>query len=1462
MKKRLKRWIAGLLALVTVFTATLGNKDTVLAASATANILFWEASVKDSGEVSELKAGYNHGKILYAVLDGHVAYCMNFGLSADAGQLMNSYPNPDTPMTDKQDKLLSYCLYYGFSKKGTDAPTNANKNKFIATQAMIWNIVEGIYDKDSADKAAKKLCDTVPDTDESYKYYTTLKGKIDAAYNAVRPSFASKSKSGAETYELKWNLANQRFETTLKDTNKVLGDFDISLGGYTVDVSGNNVTISSKKANTSSTLATMDSNAGVVETTSSCVFWLTGKSGYQEFVSEKPTADPIHAYFKVKTEDIGFGKLTKQDEVTGVKLSGAVYGIYSDSNCLNIVDTITTGTDGTAISNPLIAGTYYVKEITAPKGYAVSDKVHTLVIKAGETTSFIANDKEQLASMTIYKEGEILTGWDGNKFIYQVKKLPGAAFKVTAGADIYRADGSKVFNKGDVVADNLVTGNDGQAVLTDLHLGSYVVTETRSVEGHVISPNPQTVKLEYKDQTVTVQYVATTVYNERQKAEVSVEKVDSKTSNPLSGGKYTLFAGSDIRNYAGQVICNKGTVLETVTTDSNGKAKYTVDLPTCNSYYISETKAPDGYIKNSSDVYSFEFDYMVQTTPKAVFKHTFKNDKVTAKIHMNKVDKDTGKAVPQGDASLKGAVYGLYARKDILHPDGKTGVLFKAGSLVATLTTDASGNAEVKNLYLGEYYLKEITPPVGYVLDTTEHDIMCDYEGDNVAEISRTVKCTETVMKQPFQLIKISDNGIDTEAGLLEKAGFSAYLKSALPLKENGSYDFKAAKPVILGNNGETELFTDEKGYLITCPLPYGTYVVKETVTPHNMDEIKPFEVKVKENNPTKPQVWRVFVDREFTAKLKVIKKDADTKQNVLIPNTEFKIFNLDTKKYVTMITTYPSKVEHTSFYTDEDGDLILPDVLKIGKYRIEEVSAPYGYVLNEDYVEVSIDSDTFYEVDPDTNEAIIVVGYEDTPVVGEILLEKKGEVLDSYKGGWFVSSEDKEFVYKECPLEGAEFEVYAAEDIYTADMQIDENGDRTRYYGKGELVTTVVTDEEGKATVSNLPLGTYKFVETNAPYGYVISEEEREVTLSYADERTPVVFESTALKNERQKIEMSVLKLDSENDSPIEGAVFGLFANENIINAAGQPIVENGTLLETAVSDKDGIVSFKKDYPFGLYKVIEIEAPKGYVASEEAIEFETEYEGQDIGIVEYSSECLNTPTTVEFSKTDITGENELEGAVLSVIDLNGKVIESWTSEKEPHIIKKLPVGKYVLHEETAPFGYVLSQDVKFEVLATEEVQEVTMVDEVAAGKIIITKKSDDGKKLAGAKFEIRDKDGKVLETLETNKKGKAESKELPIGIFDNGKWKSAITYTVVEVKAPDGYLLDSNPKEVTFKYKDGNTKVVEYTLDVTNKEKTPRVPKTGDDFNPLGYAALGMLSCVAGFMLLIWKKKDKKMKK
>lgn len=404
MKQRIKRILACMLAIVAAFTAVFSNVTPAMAVSAEAALSYWDASAKDVGEVSEIKPDFYHGKILYGLIDGHSAYCMNFGLQAYGGQLMNSYENASTSMTAKQEKLLAYCMYFGYSAPDTNTPSSSQNDQFIATQSMVWIIEADLFNTNEGDSAAKKLCDSAPDADAAYKYYKKLKSDMLLSFEAARPSFASQTKSGANTYVLKWNESKARFEYTFTDENKVLSNFDFDVSGFSITKNGNTMTVYTDKVNTTGATGTFTSNIGQVDTTTGCVYWLTGKEGYQEFVSEQPQADPITAYIKVKTENIGYGEITKTDKSTGKHLAGAVYGIYSDSSCKTLVDTMKTDKNGYAKSKALGAGTYYVKEIDAPNGYVRSNKVHTLMIKAGQTKEIELTDVEQKGSLTIIRK--------------------------------------------------------------------------------------------------------------------------------------------------------------------------------------------------------------------------------------------------------------------------------------------------------------------------------------------------------------------------------------------------------------------------------------------------------------------------------------------------------------------------------------------------------------------------------------------------------------------------------------------------------------------------------------------------------------------------------------------------------------------------------------------------------------------------------------------------------------------------------------------------------------------------------------------------------------------------------------------------------------------------------------------------------------------------------------------------
>ena len=1170
--------------------------------------------------------------------------------------------------------------------------------------------------------------------------------------------------------------------------------------------------------------------------------------------------------FKVSWIEQATIEIVKKDDTADVNLAGAVFGVYSDEACTKLI-TQMPATDKNGKSSVTIIktqDTVYLKEITAPQGYVVNATATNVKLVASKTSSVTVENKEQLAELTIYKEGQVLTraevSENGTVFQYENRRQKNAVYNVYAGADIVTAYGTKVYSKGDLVKENLTTGENGSVTLKNLHLGTYVVKEAKAPDNFYNGSEEKSVTLTYAGQNKEVVFADVTFNNERQKAAVSVVKQDKDTRKPLKGGIFALYASDDIRNADGTVAVKKGTLIEKATTGADGTAKFTADLPIGYSYSVKEDQAPEGYVRNTEDVYTFQFSYTNDKEATVSFAHTFSNDRVTAKINLYKVDKETGKAVPQGDATLKGAVYGLYAREDIVHPDGGTGTIYKAGEQVATLTTDDKGQASVNGLYLGKYYVKEITPPTGYLADTEEHDLTCSYEGDMTAEVKRECTSSEQVIKQPFQIIKAANNG-KTDADLLSGAGFTVYLKSSLTKKADGSYDFDSAKPVVSGENGTTEIFTDEKGYACSIPLPFGSYIVRETTTPHNYKPVDDFEVNITEHHPNEPQIWRVLLDEEFKAKLKIVKKDDETKKSVLIAGTEFKIYDLDNKKYVEQVTTYPVTTTHKSYFTDSQGYLIMPKNLKIGHYRIEEVNAPEGYTINKNYVEIAVDANTAYQMDSESGDAIITVDYENHPVKGKLMIYKKGEMLTGFK---------KDFVYEERYLKGAEFNVYAAENIYTPDYQKDENGNRQLIYAKDALVTTVRTGEDGKAVAENLPLGSYYVVEKTAPEGFVLNHDRSEVAFVYANQDTPVIEQEVTVGDDRQKVAIQVEKQDAENGATVEGAVFGIYNKEDI-KADGKVIVKADTLLQEMTSDKDGLAACTLDLPLGQYCVKELKAPAGFVSSDEVLNLDASYQGQDVKTVKMKTVKKNQPTTVEITKSDVTTGVELEGAKLTVLDKEGNVVDQWTSVKDqPHVIKRLTVGEeYNLREEMAPYGYLKATDVKFTLEDTAEIQKVEMKDEVPTGLLIINKNGEFLDKvtlldhvkgsvehlfeyvtgsLADVTFDvfaaedIKAADGvsedyfkadEKVGTITTDSNGIAQMGDLPAG-----------KYYVKEVKTAHGYVLDGEPRYVDLSYRDQDTPVITYDekwQNVRQKVKVTVLKKEKDTERVLAGGVFGL---------------------
>ena len=1190
---------------------------------------------------------------------------------------------------------------------------------------------------------------------------------------------------------------------------------------------------------------------------------------------------------------------------------------------------------------------------------------------------------------------------------------------------------TKVHKAGDLV-ESLTTGEDGSAVSKELYLGKYKIVEQKAPENLVIGKTEQErtqfVTLSYAGQNVELSQGETTFTNARPEISVNVVKKSKHDDVTLEGATFGLYAEEDLTAADGKVLVEKGSLVERAVSDREGMAVFHADIPLNFHYSVKEIQAPDKYYM-TDEVYRFFYEYKDDSTYTYTFSHDFKNEEVRGEVHVSKIDQDSQGFISQGDATLVGAKYGLYAAEDIEHPNKKDGIVHKKGELVAQGTISSEGTVDFKNLYLGNYFVKEIEPAEGYLLDETEYPVEVSYEGQEVQIVHREVTVKETVKKQAFQLIKISEDGEQTETELVEGAGFKVFLISELSGVKDGSlkpgngsyytpedfitYDYSKDETASYWENGKKitvpELFTDKKGYLKSPELPYGTYVVFESTVSENLKGIRPFIVQISEDS-REPQVWRVFDDRPLQYYFKIVKKDAQTQKPVLDNSAAYKIYDVEAEKYVEMIVRYPKKEVVSVFRTNEEGYLITPEQLKCGTYRIEEVEAPENYVqvgfenallkdgkevpLNEvadggTYQEakkapitITVDSDTVHQVEEETGKFIVVIEQYNDEAVGSLTIHKKGEKLSgaskveekfltkmkngvagfvnqvsSFFTGEEVMEKEKgyKFDYEEGNMEGAEFAIHAKETIYTPDGQKDEAGNRIVKYEKDALVARMVTDKEGKAVLNNLPIGKYYVVEEKAGQNCVLDPEAKEFEIAYKGQEVAVDYVTMELTNQRQKVSLSILKKDAETGKPLEGVVFGLYAQEDIKNAAGEVVVEKDALIELGTTDEEGKLVFQADLPHGKYYIQEVEHKPGYLPNDEVYSFDASYTDQTLELLAFSEEISNQPTITEVTKVDLTGGQEIEGAKMQILDQDGKVVEEWVSKKEPHVvyalepgeyvlheeqapteqgyvraedvkfvveetgdvqkvkmeddhtkvsisktditdgkeiegaklqildqdgevveswttgeehlIEYLPVGTYTLHEEAAVDGYIVANDVEFTVEETGEIQKVKMEDERAMGQLVIVKTDADSKAaLEGVEFVLMEKEtGKEVERLKTGKDGKAVSSLLPIGTYENGTFKEPITYVLKETAALEGYEKTEEEWEIVFSYQNDKTPVIEVVKEIQNKRipETPGTvkpgPKTGDDTNWfLPLLALGVSAgIVAG--LLYYRKKQKK---
>ncbi len=687
------------------------------------------------------------------------------------------------------------------------------------------------------------------------------------------------------------------------------------------------------------------------------------------------------------------------------------------------------------------------------------------------------------------------------------------------------------------------------------------------------------------------------------------------------------------------------------------------------------------------------------------------NVKKFGHIEAVKVDKDTIAA--HGDATLEGAIYGLYANEDITNK--ATGTIIHAkDSLIDTRTTDKGGKMlPFEKLNFGEYYLKEIQAPNGYMLSDEKVVVQVQPNQTINATVQETIKRGQFSLSKGISIESDSSEILTPEVG----AEFITVLKKYV--EKYGTIEEAYAHKDEFANDEYDLLVTDNKGYAQSKELAYGMYVSKQ--------------IKGDTESLLLNETWETMIDGDknnekhyliknqaFQPYVKIVKKDKETGEVVSFGDGIYKIKNVDTGEFLTQ------KIgnKYVSEFQTENGMIVLPLKVNPGNYELIEVKAPNGYLIDSTPIPFTISQSNIHETDKD-DEPVYTVEISNQRVKGQIEVTKQGQVLTNF--------EDGQFIYENKALPNAEFGLYARKDIIDI-----ANGNVI--YPKGTEIAKQVTNETGVATFQNLPLGEYYVKELKAPYGYVVDEKEYDVEISYKDENTPIVTSSIKIYNEKQNYTMNITKIDEESKETLQGAEFTLYANRDIYNIDQEVIVPAGTALEAATSNKNGNVKFTLDLPtdftdpykpmpisdeeldpefnvdydyvggvemYGnpnsLFVVKETKAPESYELKPAHYYVDTIYQGQDKEEITISHEAINNKikATIQVNKVDTFTQQPIiskDFAFGLYADERCKeLIEKVHANTEDGTatFKDVVYGTYYVKEIEAPIGYMLSDEVK-----------------------------------------------------------------------------------------------------------------------------------------------------------------------
>ena len=912
--------------------------------------------------------------------------------------------------------------------------------------------------------------------------------------------------------------------------------------------------------------------------------------------------------------------------------------------------------------------------------------------------------------------------------------------------------GIKFNISGNGVNQTVVTKADGTVDIS-LMPGVYTVTE-QPIDRY----EPQSVQRI----TIVSGHTSTVTFSNTLKRG-SLEIIKSSEDNLVEGVKFHLYgtslSGLPVDEYA--------------VTDANGVARFeNVLISGADPYTVEEINTATRYVIPASQTAPIEWEKVTSRS----FTNILKKFNVT----VTKSDVEMGTA--QGDASLAGAVYGIY----------------KGEELIDTYTTDKSGQFTTKYYVCGnDWTVREISPSEGYLLDRTIHKVGAEPELYTVEFNSTANDVTEQVIKGNIAIIKHTDSG-ETQLETPETgATFEVFRKAA------GSFD--AAKET------ERDILTcDENGFAQTKDMPYGIYTVRQTSGWEGRELMKPFDVFISKDG----QTYRYLINNaNFKSYIKVVKKDAETGNTIPYAGAGFQIYDPN-GNLVAMTFTYPEVTTIDTFYTTADGELITPQTLEYGKgYSLVEVQAPYGYVLNSEPVYFDVMQE---DSEIDSGITVIEVVRSNVAQKGTITVSKSGEVFNSVNeaGGLYQP------VYAVRGLEGAVYEITAAEDIYTLDG--------TLRASKGEVVDTVTTGADGTAVSKELYLGRYEVKEITAPFGMVLNEETHAVELVYAGQNVAVTETSTSFYNERQRVEIDLIKRLMTDEAygigkngEIFDVTFGLYAEKELTAADGTVIPADG-LIEMIALDGNGSGKVKTDLPIGSYYVKELATNSAYILNGQKYPVVFEYAGQKTAAVHITAnggESIENDIiygSVSGKKSDEDG-NTLGGAVIGIFKTG---TEKFTTENAIQTtvtaadgsfsFEKVPYGTWVIREIESPTGFVLSEEeIAVTIGAVDEVVEIELVNYFIKGNIKLTKVDKDypDNKLTGAEFEVYS---------DTNGDGKLDSGDKLLGTMtelDGGVYQMKELrygkYLVREKTAPTGFVLDENVYSVSIE-ENGKTYIVE----------------------------------------------------